>query len=116
MNEKSKGLLWGALIGSIAGSVTALLLTPKSGRELRESLADGARLAGDKVQETAEKLGEQGISWIGVMTDRAQGMISELQDWSQKQQSWLADGAEARISSFREQEEDEELQKEQQHR
>lgn len=101
MKEKSKGLLWGALIGSIAGSVTALLMAPKSGKELRQDIADGARQVGDKVQEVAEKVGEQGINLIGVVTDRAEGVISDIQAWRNKKEGWLADEDEvAHVSSF----------------
>ncbi|HPI19648.1 MAG TPA: YtxH domain-containing protein [Candidatus Kapabacteria bacterium] len=35
----TKGFLLGAIIGGAVGAITALLLAPKSGRELREDLA-----------------------------------------------------------------------------
>ncbi|SMF78076.1 YtxH-like protein [Paenibacillus uliginis N3/975] len=101
MKEKSKGLLWGALIGSIAGSVTALLLAPKSGRELRQDIADGARQVGGKVQEVAGKVGEQGINLIGVVTDRAEGVISDIQTWRNKKEGWVAnEEGTVQVSSF----------------
>lgn len=101
MNEKSKGLIWGVLIGGIAGSVTALLLAPKSGKELRQDIADGARQAGGKVQEVAGKVGEQGLNLIDLMTDRAEGVLSDIQSWRSKKEGWLADEqAAAKISSF----------------
>jgi gas vesicle protein len=37
-NGSSKGLIIGTLIGGVAGSVTAMLLAPKSGKELREDI------------------------------------------------------------------------------
>lgn len=101
MKEKSKGLLWGALIGSIAGSLTALLLAPKSGKELRQDIADGARQVGGKVQEVAGKVGEQGINLIGVVTDRAEGVISDIQSWRNKKEPLVSEAEEvAQISSF----------------
>jgi gas vesicle protein len=36
----SKGLIFGLLFGATAGAITALLLAPKSGKELRRDLAD----------------------------------------------------------------------------
>lgn len=39
-NEYSKGFIIGALIGGVAGALTALLLAPKSGTELRKDIAD----------------------------------------------------------------------------
>ncbi|WP_054955477.1 YtxH domain-containing protein [Paenibacillus dakarensis] len=103
MKEKSKGLLWGALIGSIAGSVAALLLAPKSGKELREDIASGARQVGDKVQEVAGKVGEQGVHLIGVVTDRAEGVISDIQAWRNQKEAWAVSDQEgiAKISSFK---------------
>lgn len=100
MKEKSKGLLWGVLIGSVAGSVTALLLAPKSGKELRNDIADGACGIGTKVQEAAEKVGEQGVNLIGIMTDRAENVISDIQSWRNRQESWLAEEEIAQVSSF----------------
>lgn len=53
MKDSNKSLLWGALIGSVVGSVTALLLAPKSGRELRQDITEGARQVSEKGQELA---------------------------------------------------------------
>ena len=50
MKDSNKSLLWGALIGSVVGSVTALLLAPKSGRELRQDISEGARQVTEKGQ------------------------------------------------------------------
>ncbi|WP_106766341.1 YtxH domain-containing protein [Paenibacillus faecalis] len=100
MKEKSKGILIGALIGGIAGSVTALLFAPKAGKELRQDIADGARQVGGKVQEVAGKVGEQGIQLIGTVTDRAEGVISDIQAWKNKKEaSYENEGREAQVSS-----------------
>ncbi len=71
MKEKNKSLLWGALIGSVVGSVTALLLAPKSGKELRQDIAEGARTIGTKTQEFAGKVSEQGVTLIERVKDTA---------------------------------------------
>jgi len=39
----TKGLFLGFLAGSVIGAVTALLLAPKSGRELREDIKTSSR-------------------------------------------------------------------------
>ena len=98
MKEKSKGLLWGVLIGSVAGSVTALL-APKSGKELRDDIADGAAASAPRCRRR-EKVGEQGVNLIGIMTDRAENVISDIQSWRNRQESWLADEEIAQVSSF----------------
>lgn len=110
MNDKSKGLLWGVLIGSVAGSVTALLLAPKSGKELRGDIAEGARGIGSKVQEAAEKVGEQGLNLVGIMTDRAENVISDIQAWRGRKESWLEEEDIVQVSSFNDDEAEEEEQ------
>ena len=47
----SKGLLIGALLGGAAGAIAALLLAPKSGRELRRDIADRTEDVVDKAQQ-----------------------------------------------------------------
>ncbi|MGG1879808.1 YtxH domain-containing protein [Paenibacillus cisolokensis] len=88
MKDKTKGLLWGVLIGSVAGSAAALLFAPKSGKELRGDIAEGTRNLGSKVQEVAGKVGEQGVQLIGLMTDRAEHVISDIQSWRSGKELW----------------------------
>lgn len=86
----NKGWLWGAAIGAIAGSVTALLFAPKAGRELRKDIASGARQVGEKTQEVAgkvgektqqvvEKVGEQGAQLVNKVKETAEGVICDFQ-------------------------------------
>lgn len=103
MKEKNKSLLWGALIGSVVGSVTALLLAPKSGKELRQDIAEGAKTVGSKTTELAGKVGEQGAFLIGKVKDTAGGVISDIRSWRKSEDD--QDDAEdsiglAQISSF----------------
>jgi len=46
-----RGFLTGALIGGLAGAITALLFAPKSGRELRRDIAERTGELYDKAQE-----------------------------------------------------------------
>ncbi|MBS4027814.1 MAG: YtxH domain-containing protein [Ignavibacteriales bacterium] len=54
-----KGLIVGFLVGGIAGAITALLLAPKSGRELREDIKQKSGELKDKaktiISDTAQK-------------------------------------------------------------
>lgn len=97
MNEKNKSLLWGALVGSIVGSVTALLLAPKSGKELRSDIAGGARAVGGKTQE-----------WAGLVKDKAGNVISDIQTWRKTKLDGDEDETEdiAQISSFADEDEE----------
>ncbi|OZB96729.1 YtxH domain-containing protein [Paenibacillus sp. XY044] len=89
MKETNKSLLWGALVGSIVGSVTALLLAPKSGKELRQDIAEGARTVGGKTQE-----------WAGKVKDTAGNVIADIQSWRKSNADEA--GELAQISSFSE--------------
>jgi gas vesicle protein len=52
-----KSFLWGTLTGAITGAVTALLLAPKSGRELRGDIADTAQKVGEKTADLRRQAG-----------------------------------------------------------
>lgn len=59
-NGKKK--FWiGTLVGGVVGSVAALLLAPKSGRELRADIAEGAQQLNEKTQRLAKQIEEQKI-------------------------------------------------------
>jgi gas vesicle protein len=56
----TRGFVFGAIIGGAVGAITALLLAPKSGAELRSELAEKSKVAYDKasdfVQEKAAEM------------------------------------------------------------
>lgn len=57
-NKKAvKSFMWGALTGVVTGAVTALLLAPKSGKELRKDISDTAHKVGDKTAEIGRQAG-----------------------------------------------------------
>ncbi|MGF9698289.1 MULTISPECIES: YtxH domain-containing protein [Paenibacillus] len=94
MKDSNKGLLWGALIGSVVGSVTALLLAPKSGRELRQDISEGARQVTEKGQELAVKVGEQSSQIVSKVKETADVVIQDIQSWRN-----CAEGKELRVSA-----------------
>jgi gas vesicle protein len=55
--KKVKSFLWGALTGAVAGAASALLLAPKSGKELRKDIASTAQKIGDKTAEAGRQAG-----------------------------------------------------------
>lgn len=81
MKDSNKSLLWGALIGSVVGSVTALLLAPKSGRELRQDITEGARQVSEKGQELAGIVGEQSSQIVSKVKETADVVIQDIQSW-----------------------------------
>jgi gas vesicle protein len=56
VNRHGDGFLIGLLLGAAVGAGLALLLTPKSGREIRNDLTEHAR----KARETANKSYQEG--------------------------------------------------------
>lgn len=52
-----KTFLWGALTGTVTGAVSALLLAPKSGKELRQDISETAHKVGDKTVEWGRQAG-----------------------------------------------------------
>ncbi|SEL58199.1 YtxH domain-containing protein [Paenibacillus sp. OK003] len=94
MKDSNKSLLWGALIGSVVGSVTALLLAPKSGRELRQDISEGARQVSEKGQELASKVGEQSAQIVSKVKETADVVIQDIQSWRN-----CGEGKEVRVSA-----------------
>ncbi|CAH0117659.1 MULTISPECIES: YtxH domain-containing protein [unclassified Paenibacillus] len=76
MNDKGKTFMVGALIGGIVGSVTALLFAPKSGRELRKDIKEGAQQVGEKTQQVVKQVSEQTTAWIGKARSKAEDLAS----------------------------------------
>ena len=66
VNSYSKGFFVGAFIGAVAGAVTALLLAPKSGKELRKDLLD-----------KSEDLFDQASSRLSTVSDNASDLYNE---------------------------------------
>lgn len=91
-----KSFLLGAVIGAVAGSVTALLLAPKPGKELRQDIADGARTVAEKTQAAAEKVGEQSSELYSRIKSSAGNLVHDIQSRFSKEQ----DDQEVLVSSF----------------
>ncbi|OPA81085.1 gas vesicle protein [Paenibacillus selenitireducens] len=79
MSDKRKSFLIGALVGAAVGSVTALLLAPKSGRELRQDIKEGAQQVGEKTQTAIKQVGETTSNLV----DAAKGKVNDLRAWRQ---------------------------------
>jgi gas vesicle protein len=84
----SREFLVGAAVGSMLGTVTALLLAPKSGRRLRQDICDVYCDLSDKTQDMACKVGKKSKTFmrnVGCQTtdlkDRARGVVDDVSDW-----------------------------------
>ncbi|MFF2481537.1 YtxH domain-containing protein [Paenibacillus sp. NPDC058071] len=56
--KQSRGFIYGALAGGVVGSITALLLAPKAGKELRKDLAEGAHKVQESTVRAANRVGD----------------------------------------------------------
>ncbi|WP_438349731.1 YtxH domain-containing protein [Paenibacillus sp. FA6] len=83
MKDNDKSFLWGALVGSLLGSVTALLLAPKQGSELRKDIADTTRQVSSKTQELVGVASEQGSNIYGIVKNKATDIAHNIQSWRQ---------------------------------
>ena len=59
------------VIGATVGAVVALLFAPKSGRELREDLADATRKGVDRARETGTQLSSRAGEYYDAASSRA---------------------------------------------
>ncbi|TFE25784.1 YtxH domain-containing protein [Cohnella luojiensis] len=102
--SETRGTLKGALIGGVIGATAALLLAPKSGRELRGDIRDRYASAQDRAKQiltdagvkTQELARQAGQHASGVM-DKTRSAIStakeEVQSWKDEVKSESKDAA-----------------------
>lgn len=80
-NNNDRSFWIGAIVGGVVGGLTALLLAPKAGRELRQDLAEGAKQATEKTQQIAHQLGEKTTDFVGAAREKKNGMKRSFQEW-----------------------------------
>ena len=50
----------GALLGTVVGAIAGVLMAPKSGKETRHDIAEGAKKAGSKAKAAGAKIAKRG--------------------------------------------------------
>lgn len=91
-STKGKDLLVGAVVGSVLGAVAALLLAPKSGKELRGDIAEQVNTITEKTQqvtdavtqktqEIAKNVSSHTSEWYGKAKDAAITVAEEVRSW-----------------------------------
>lgn len=68
------------LVGGAIGAVVALLFAPKSGKELREDIADATRQGLEKGKEAATMFGERAGEYYEVTREKASNLYHDAQD------------------------------------
>ena len=83
--------LAGFFVGTALGAMAALLLTPKTGKEMRDTLSEEGRRLKERTDRTVTDLGKRGEEYYGkargVVTDtteRAKEAISETTEGVKK--------------------------------
>ncbi|WP_195571694.1 YtxH domain-containing protein [Paenibacillus sp. 1001270B_150601_E10] len=86
-SKNQQSFLIGALVGTIAGGVAALLFAPKPGRELRQDIAEGTKQATGKAQEVVKQVSERTVGFV-------ESAKEKTAEWKQKLQSLREDDRE----------------------
>ena len=68
------------IMGATVGAVVALLFAPKSGRELREDLADATRKGVDRARETGSQLSSRAGEYYDAAAERAGELASSARE------------------------------------
>lgn len=75
---KGKDFLLGAVVGGLLGAVTALLLAPKSGKELRADLAEQAQTVSVKTQEIASNVSSKTQELASQLGSKTQELAKQV--------------------------------------
>jgi gas vesicle protein len=76
--QKGKDLLLGVVVGGVLGAVTALLLAPKSGKELRQDIAEQAQAVSEKTQQVAGTISQKTQQVAGAISQKTQEVTSTV--------------------------------------
>ena len=74
----SKDFMIGALIGRMLGAAAALLLAPKSGRELRSDINEGAKYITDKTEKIRQTAVEKGSEFAEVAKTKTSSLSEKV--------------------------------------
>jgi len=101
-NNYWKGFFAGTLLGGIAGAVTALLLAPKSGRELRQDIADKSYELYDKASDYISGVGENVDSVVTNTVNEGRERANSIISSAREQADSLLKNAEEVFNSAKE--------------
>jgi gas vesicle protein len=90
------------LIGFGLGAVVALLFAPKSGRELREDIAEKTRRGWEKAGEAYETARERAKEWVETGREKAAALAEEAKERVAETRERLSAAIEAGRQAYRE--------------
>lgn len=83
-NKSSKSFIMGAIVGGIVGAVTALLLAPKSGKEMREDINEQAAALKERSLQLKDTAVEKGSEWISIAKEKSSEIAKTVNKQSQQ--------------------------------
>ena len=90
------------VIGATVGAVVALLFAPKSGRELREDLADATRKGVDRARETGSQLSAKAGEYYDAASARAGELASSAREVAARRGERFSAAIDAGRQAYRE--------------
>lgn len=82
-NLNGKDFLLGAIVGSVLGAVTALLVTPKTGKELRGDIKHQYDNASEKTKAIATDVSQKTQALAQDVSERSQNIARDVSSKSQ---------------------------------
>jgi gas vesicle protein len=89
------------VIGATVGAVVALLFAPKSGRELREDLADATRKGVDRARETSSQLSARAGEYYDAASSRAGELAASAREVVERRGERVSAAIEAGRQAYR---------------
>jgi gas vesicle protein len=90
------------VMGGTLGAVVALLFAPKSGRELREDIADATRKGVDQARETGAQLGAKAGEYYDAAASKAGDLAASAREVAARRGESLSAAIEAGKQAYRE--------------
>jgi gas vesicle protein len=88
-------------IGAAVGAVVALLFAPKSGRELRQDVADATRKGVDRARETGTQLSARAGEYYETATTRAGELAASAREAAARRGEQFSSALEAGRQAYR---------------
>ena len=88
--------------GVVVGAAVALLFAPKSGRELREDIADATRKGVDRARETSSQLGARAGEYYDAAAARAGELAQTAREAASRRGEHLSAALEAGRQAYHE--------------
>ena len=88
-------------IGATVGAVVALLFAPKSGRELREDLADATRKGVDRARETGSQLSSRAGEYYETAASKAGELAASAREAASRRGELVGSAIEAGRQAYR---------------